>query len=229
MLPTVFYLHGFLSGPGGNKAAYLSARLAEHGLTLRRPDLNVPDFEHMTLTHAVAKVAAEVEAAPPGPVVLIGSSLGGLTALQFLKTHRAGVARRVEKLVLLAPAFEFPERFVASVRQDLGPDVVAAWRAAGSLPMYHYAYNREMPLGYGFVVDLASWSDGFDAPADIPTLILHGMLDDSVPYTLSARFAAGRPAVRLHLFGSGDHGLGDTLPELWDQLRMFLGLVDGSG
>ncbi|GAB4571550.1 MAG: alpha/beta fold hydrolase [Anaerolineae bacterium] len=216
------YLHGFVSGPEGDKARYLHDRMTEVGMTLTRPDLNTPDFEHMTIAAMVAKVAEVVAAAPPGPVLLIGSSLGGFTALQFLKRHGQDVAQRVARLVLLAPAFEFPARFMAGVAQELGPDPLAQWQALGSIPLYHYAYDREMPLGPGFGADLGRWSDGFDVQVSIPTLILHGMLDESVPYTLSTRFAEGRPNVALHLFGGGDHGMGAHVADIWAQIQTFI-------
>lgn len=221
MQPTVIYLHGFVSGPYGTKADFLSDRLAEQGGNLRRPDLNTPDFERMTVTNMVARTAQEVEVAPPGPVTLIGSSLGGFTALQFMKVHRQGVAQRVTRLVLLAPALDFPARFVAHAAAELGPDPLAVWRAAGSIPMFHHAHDRDMPLGYGFVVDLQQWSDAFDVALDVPVLIIHGMQDESVPYGLSVRFAEGKPNVTLHLLGAADHGMNDWLPEIWTQLQLF--------
>lgn len=129
--------------------------------------------------------------------------------------------RRVTHLVLLAPALDFPSRFVTHAAADLGPDPVAAWRAAGSIPMYHYAHDRDLPLGYGFVEDLSQWSDAFDVELDIPALIVHGMQDAQVPYALSTGFAEGKPNITLQLFGGADHPMNDWLPEIWAQVKLF--------
>ncbi|HUE31238.1 MAG TPA: YqiA/YcfP family alpha/beta fold hydrolase, partial [Verrucomicrobiae bacterium] len=96
---TLSYLHGFASGPGSTKAQFFRARLAEHGVALEIPDL-APDFTHMTVTGMLATVEAILAR---GPVVLLGSSLGGYLAA-------LAAARRpdhVPGLVLFAPAFGF--------------------------------------------------------------------------------------------------------------------------
>jgi len=46
----VFYLHGFASSPASTKVGYFTDRFGEHGIDLRCPDLNQPDFATMTLT-----------------------------------------------------------------------------------------------------------------------------------------------------------------------------------
>lgn len=223
MQPAIIYLHGFVSGPEGAKAQHLSDWLAGHGIPLRRPDLNVPDFERMTVSTMVERVAAEVADAP-APVTLIGSSLGGFTALHFLRAHAGGLAGRVARLVLLAPALDFPTRFLTHAGQTLGPEAVTAWRAAGSLPLFHHAHGREMPLGWWFAEDLPRWPviTGFD-PA-LPTLVIHGMQDESVPYDLSVRAAEGRPHVQRHLLGGADHGMLDWLDVVCAQIGAFLRL-----
>jgi pimeloyl-ACP methyl ester carboxylesterase len=221
MEPHIFFLHGFLSGPDGTKARRFSERLAGYDIALRRPDLNTPDFRHMTITTMIEKVAAEVSACPAGPIYLIGSSLGGFVALHFLD-RRPDAARRVEKLALLAPALDFPVRFRRAMAIE-SPDFEVRWREAGILPMFHHAYDRKMPLGYGFVEDLAHYSDGYDVKLDIPTVIAHGRYDEGVDPQLSIRFAAGRPNVSLHLLES-DHQMLDSLSLLWTILRVFFDL-----
>jgi pimeloyl-ACP methyl ester carboxylesterase len=222
MQPSVIFLHGFLSGPDGMKARYFSDQLAAHGIVLRRPDLNEPDFEQMTITSMVNRVAAEVNACPPGPVTLMGSSLGGFTALHFLDRHRESTARRVERLVLFAPAFEFPARSLQRFEAE-SPGIMERWRIEGALPMFHYAHEREMPLGYGFAADARTYSGGLGVEVAIPVLILHGRHDESVDYHLSVRYAAGRGNVSLHLLES-NHQMNDSLPLMWTILEQFLHL-----
>jgi hypothetical protein len=56
----VFYLHGFASGAKSTKGAYFADRLREHGLTLRCPDFNVPDFASLTLTRMLDRLESEL-------------------------------------------------------------------------------------------------------------------------------------------------------------------------
>ena len=76
----VFYLHGFASSPHGGKAQLLAERFAPLGVTLHAPDLNEPAFETLTVTRMIGQVEAAMAALPPGPVVLIGFSLGAFVA-----------------------------------------------------------------------------------------------------------------------------------------------------
>ncbi len=219
MRPNILYLHGFASSPGGTKASAFRERLAARGLTLHVPDLNVPDFEHLTLTAMIEAAAEAVRQCPPGPVYLIGSSLGGFTALHFLDRRRAAEAQRVERLVLIAPALAFLGRHSVA----LGAEVMAQWQARGWLPVYHDGYQRQMRLRHDLVEDLRDYSGGFDVALDIPTLIFHGRRDESVDYRLSERFARDRDNVTLRLFDS-DHRLLDCVDAMWEEMVVFFDL-----
>jgi hypothetical protein len=95
------YLHGFASSPQSAKATYLHDRFAQIQLSLCVPDLNQGDFSHLTITRQLHQVAALLPPIPK-PVTVIGSSLGGLTAAWLGQKYQ-----QVQRLVLLAPAFEF--------------------------------------------------------------------------------------------------------------------------
>ena len=81
MTPHVFYLHGFASSALSTKAAYLARCLDAFGVSLRCPDFNEPDFSTLTMTRMIGQLARALDALPPGPVTLIGSSLGGTLAI----------------------------------------------------------------------------------------------------------------------------------------------------
>ena len=219
MAVNIIYLHGFSSSPEGDKANALRARLAALGITLRAPDLNVPDFTHLTISAMIARIAEEVAACPPGPVCLIGSSLGGFTALHFLDRRRDAEAARVDRLFLLAPALDFGTRYL----KHAPPEALAAWEAGRAVPIMHYGAGRELPLGPDLMRDAAQYGGGFELALDVPTLILHGRHDESVPVALSERFAVGRPNVRRRVLES-DHSLGNQIDTIWDELREFCGL-----
>src|SRR4051812_23847927 len=96
------YLHGFASGPKSSKAAWFGERLAAHGITMRCPDFNAPDFATLTISRMLEQLDVEL-ASLRAPVALIGSSLGGTLAI--LAADR--FAARVDRVVLLAPAVMF--------------------------------------------------------------------------------------------------------------------------
>src|SRR5437762_9671827 len=77
----VFYLHGFASSAQSTKGAYLSQRLAEHGVSLRCPDFNEPDFGSLTITRMLRQLEDDLRAIEPTRAALIGSSLGGTVAI----------------------------------------------------------------------------------------------------------------------------------------------------
>lgn len=219
MTAHLIYLHGFASSPGATKAAMFREALAGLDVNVVVPDLNVPTFETLTLTAMLRRTANTVRELPPGPVHLIGSSFGGLTAVHFMDRYRDAEASRVHRLVLLAPAFDFMENRI----RDLGEDGLAHWREQGWLPVPHYAHDGQpLRLHYGLIDDVAGY-DSFSVQVDVPTLIFHGLNDESVDYRQSQRYAAGRPNVELRLPES-DHSLMDHMPVIIPALIDFCDL-----
>ena len=60
LVVNVFYLHGFASSPASTKVGYFTDRFGEHGIDLRCPDLNQPDFATMTLTRMLDQLRGEL-------------------------------------------------------------------------------------------------------------------------------------------------------------------------
>ncbi len=184
----ILYLHGFASGPGSSKARAVSARLAEAGIPAEILDLAAGDFEHLTLTGQLAVI----ERAAAEAVSLIGSSMGGYLAALYAARHP-----EVQRLVLLAPAFDFARRWAGR----LGAKAVDEWRRTGTTEVYHYAEQRNVPLHYGLLEDAARYEPFPDFRQ--PALIIHGSQDDIVPATLSQEFAARHDNVQLEVVDSG--------------------------
>ena len=79
--PAWFYLHGFASSVQSNKARAFVGWGREHDVTVNALDLRVPSLEHLRFSAILAKVRdAIADQGELGRAVLIGSSLGGLTA-----------------------------------------------------------------------------------------------------------------------------------------------------
>jgi pimeloyl-ACP methyl ester carboxylesterase len=210
---SIFYLHGFASSSRSTKASYLAERCADHGLTLRCPDFNLPDFSTLTLSRMLAQLEAEM--ADKAPATLIGSSLGGTLAILAAEAFAARVAR----LVLLAPAVMFAK----DGHHLLSPDRIEEWKRRGRLPFFHYGDNAERMLDFTFYEDSFRYNP-FDAAFEQPTLIMQGRHDLSVdPGTVEA-FARRRGNVTLVLLDD-DHQLTKSLPLIWDGVKAFLGIV----
>jgi uncharacterized protein len=204
------YLHGFASGPQSIKSQYLYDRFAEQGTVLQRPDLNEGGFFDLTLTRQIQQCeAAFVQC--PGPWAIVGSSFGGLTAAWLGQRNL-----QVERLVLLAPAFNFLDHW----QIQLGTEALHQWCARGSTDVYHHAEERSLPLGYRFWQDAGQY-DETELTRAVPTLILHGMADEIIPIEASRAFSAQRPWCTLIELDS-DHALGNVLPILWEKISRFI-------
>jgi pimeloyl-ACP methyl ester carboxylesterase len=212
--PVIFYLHGFASSPRSTKVGFFRERLREHGLDLRCPDLNAPDFSSMTITRMLDQLGAELTALEDSPATLMGSSLGGTLAI--LAAER--FAPRVDRLVLMAPAVMFAK----PGHHLLPPERIEEWRRRGSLPFFHYGENAERELNVAFYEDSLRY-DPFTASMPQPTMIFQGLRDASVDYRTVEAFANTRPNVILSLLDD-DHQLIASLPRMWNDIRAFLEL-----
>jgi hypothetical protein len=215
----LFYLHGFASSPLSDKAQYLKKQLAERGLHLLIPDLNVPDFGHLTMTAILDTLAQAIQALPEGDIYLIGSSMGGRAALHFYDLHKETFAQRVKKIMLLAPATApFREEHFAL----LSASVYKNWKVQGNLLFYHYQNQEPVPLHYGFVEDMLKY-DTPNVQVDIPMMIIQGSRDEVIPVTESESFAATRPNVELRVVDS-DHRLNDQSETIFRTVVEFFEL-----
>ena len=203
------YLHGFASSPNSAKAQYFRSAFAELAIDLKIPDLNQGNFSQLTITRQIDQVKAKFPP-PPTPVTLIGSSLGGLTAALI-----AEKSLQVQRLVLLAPAFEFLSHWLPQI----GEAKLKQWQDNQYLMVYHYAEKRSLPLSYNFVIDAANYQDKL-LLRPVPTLILHGCHDEVIPVTASRNFASSRPWVQLIELNS-NHALADVMTQ-WQQIKSFI-------
>ena len=211
---TVFYLHGFASSPKSTKVGYFTERLREHGVEVQCPDFNQPDFATLTLTRMLDQLGAELARLNGAPATLFGSSLGGTLAI--LAAER--FAAQVDRLVLLAPAVMFAK----PGHHLLPPERIDEWRRRGALPFFHYADHAERDLNFAFYEDSLRY-DAFNASVRQPALIFQGLHDASVDHRTVEAFAKTRPNVTLSLLDD-DHQLIASLPRMWNDVRVFLGI-----
>jgi len=212
----VFYLHGFASSPRSSKAMFFAERLAARGVEMHCPDLNLPEFSTLTISRMLQQVERAIAVLPPDEVVLIGSSLGGLVAIEATARQVGGSNCPITKLVLLAPAVELEwERWT-----EIGPLGVEGWRREGQIEVFHYAHDQPRMLRFGFYEDAVRYHPG-RRRLEQPLLVFQGRQDESVSPPIVQDFARAQPHATLHLLDDG-HQLKNSLDFIWQETAAFL-------
>ncbi len=202
----VLYLPGFASGPSSAKAVAYADHFAKRGVTVERLELRKPSFEHLRLSAMIAHVREQLT----GPAVLIGSSLGGLTAARV-----ADEDDRIKAVVLLAPAFRLANRW----QRQLGPEW-DEWQRTGWREVYDYTTGGSAKVDFGFIEDILTF--GRELPeVTVPALVMHGTQDETVPVEYSRELAASHPNVELIELADG-HQLTESIPRLLVETDRFL-------
>lgn len=201
--PTLVYLGGYLSEMIGTKAAALDAWAAEQGRAMLRLDYggygeSEGDFEAQSLRHRLDDVLMVLDEVTAGPLVLVGSSMGGWLMLL------AALARpdRVVGLVGLAAAPDFTDwGFDADERAQLERDgrIDHPSDQGGTYPTMKIFWDSGQD---NLLLDKGIAFTG-------PVRLIHGDVDDTVPWDISVRLMAalGSADVKLLLVKGGDHRL----------------------
>ena len=113
------FLHGLESSSKGTKAGFLGERY---------PEMKIPDFTG-TLSERM-KFLYDILSGQNN-IILVGSSFGGLMAAIFAMEY----PDRVERIVLLAPALNFPEFANYRIRQIDVPTWMFIGRADNVTPI----------------------------------------------------------------------------------------------
>jgi pimeloyl-ACP methyl ester carboxylesterase len=204
------HLHGFASGPDSKKGVAIANHLAARGILVERLNLRVPSFEHLRLS-AMIETAGAAIGGPDDRAVVMGSSLGGLTAARLAERDP-----RVVALVLLAPAFQLVSQWRAR-----GGGV--EWREAeerGWFEVDDLVHGGRVRVDFEFTNDVARIDSTPFPNVRVPTLIIHGTRDDVVTFDRSRAYAKDRPNVRLVPVDDG-HDLGASLPTITREIDTF--------
>ena len=206
--PTVIWLGGFHSEMTGTKAQALAEWAAATGRDFLRFDWfghgqSGGRFVDGTITRWLGDALAMIDRLTEGPVVLVGSSMGGWLACL------AALARpdRVRALVLIAPAADFTE---ALIKPSLPPQALAALERDGVWTRPSAYDDAGYEISAALLEDGARWSIlGEPVPIRAPVRILQGGADPDVPWThaLSLVQAIEGEDVIFTLVRDGDHRL----------------------
>jgi pimeloyl-ACP methyl ester carboxylesterase len=205
--PTVVWLGGYRSDMTGTKAQVLADWATRTGAGYLRFDYHAHgassgDFADGTIGRWRADALAAIDELTQGPLVLVGSSMGGWIACL------AALARpeRVKAIVLIAPAPDFTDKLMEpnlseTARADLAREGV--WMAPSD-------YGDPYPLTARFLAEGRDWSI-LPGPVkiDAPVRILQGGADDAVPWrhALGLAEAITSDDVVFTLIRDGDHRL----------------------
>jgi len=204
--PTLLFLSGYASDMDGAKTVALDALAGRRGASMLRFDYSGTgssggSFEDGTLAGWIDEAGTMIDRLIEGPVILVGSSMGGWIALH-LALRLPG---RVQALVGIAAAPDFTDwGFTSGQKEVLLTD--------GRL---------ERPNPYGGEPQLttrAFWQSGealrlLDGPIalDCPVRLVHGEADKEVPVAVALRLMERlRSAdVQLNILKGGGHRLSE--------------------
>ncbi len=206
--PTIVFLGGFRSDMTGTKAVALERWAQAHGRSYIRFDYQGHGassgvWEDCTIGLWLGDALAVLDQVAKGPVVLVGSSMGGWVASLVAKAR----PEQVKSLVTVAAAPDFTERLIW---QRLSAEAQGRLPLEGSF-LRPSAYD---PAGYRITWKLVQEGRdhlvlGKPLPFTGPARLLHGLRDTDVPWGLSLELAETLSGedVRLTLVKDGDHRL----------------------
>ncbi len=221
--PMVMFCGGYRSDMGGTKATYLEAQCAARGQGYLRFDYSghgdsEGDFNDGTIGAWFSDALAILDEVAQGPVILVGSSMGGWMALLLARAR----PERIAGLVGIAPA------------PDFSRDVYAKFSDEHKRIMDEQGFV-EIPNDYSdepYHFTKAFFDDGdrhlvLDQPQSVtfPVHLIHGQLDVDVPYELSIKIQEmyGDSNVRITFVEDGDHRL--SRPQ---DLELIDGVIQGA-
>ena len=208
--PTIVWLGGFRSDMISTKATALDAWAANAQQAYLRFDYSgngesAGDFTQACLSHWLEEALAIVEELTTGPIILVGSSMGGWLALLVAKALREKASDRLKGLVLIAPAVDFTEELM----WDLFTDPVKEAILGQGFYMHHSEYGA-YPITRLLIEDGRKHRlFGTEMHPNCPIHILQGMQDEPVPWQHAMRLIDHLPQddVVLTLIKDGDHRL----------------------
>ncbi len=206
--PTVVFLGGFRSDMTGTKALALEAWARRRGQAFVRFDYlghgqSSGRFEDGTIGRWLDDSLAVLDRLTEGPLVLVGSSMGGWLSLLAARAR----PERLAGLVLIAAAPDFTERLLLG---GLSAEDRATLERDGRL---------ERPSQYSPEPSVFTWKlieEGrrhllLDRPLALPcpVRLLHGQADPDVPWQYSLEIAQhlDAPDVVTTFIKGGDHRL----------------------
>jgi len=215
--PMVIMCHGFSTGKDGRTNSLMEEILNNHNISTFRFDFfghgeSEGLFEEVTISEAVDDVQRALTYLQNLGYTLfglMGSSFGGIVSILA-----ASDRDEFDVLALKSPVSDYMGLLIA---KDHGLNI-DTWKEKGSIPVTG-ADGQNLRLNYSFYED-AEKIRGFEAVKEIriPTLIVHGDEDETVPLEQSKISASLMPNCRLEIIQGADH--------IYSQPRHFEKMID---
>lgn len=207
--PAIVFLPGYMSDMAGGKATALFDWAASEGRACLLLDyagcgLSDGQFADQTLLDWRGDILDLIDATIDGPVVIVGSSMGGwlmlLTALALVRRDGAG---RVAGLVGIAAAPDFTDWGFSDAEKAI---IMAEGALVEETPYSDQPYVTTRGF---FQSGEANRLLDTVIPLTCPVRLLHGEQDGDVPPTISRRLSAALASddVQVTLVKGGDHRL----------------------
>ena len=207
--PTLVFLPGLRSDMNGDKATTLAAFARDHGQAMLRLDYSGHGasggrFDEGSIAVWRDDALAIITALAPGPVVLVGSSMGGWIALMLARLLDSTAPGRVRGLVGIAAAPDFTRAFVKGLSAEARDILDRTGRVVLPAEPDPLVLTRR-------AIDDGEACSLLDAPIAIscPVRLLHGQRDDVVPWTTALHIAerVASADCQVTLVKDGDHRL----------------------
>lgn len=207
--PTIVFLPGYMSDMAGGKATALFDWAAAEGhacLLLDYAGCGQSDgfFAEQTLLDWRGDVLDLIDAHAAGPVIIVGSSMGGwLMLLTALALVRRDGADRVAALVGIAAAPDFTDWGFSDAEKAI---ILAEGELREETPYSDQPYVTTRGF---FESGEANRLLGGPIPITCPVRLLHGEADGDVPPEISLRLSTALASedVQVTLVKGGDHRL----------------------
>jgi len=134
------------------------------------------EVKNVTFSHWVEDALAVIDRLTEGPVVLVGSSLGGWLSLIAARQ----IPERLHGLVLFSPALNYVWPYYNKHKATLPPSV-AARLEAGDIHVHTHEFGNAL-LKKDFAEDSRKYELDLDQQLDIscPVRIIHGLMDKEI-------------------------------------------------
>lgn len=207
-IPSVIFLHGLMSSMQSTKAIYLIDYCKKNNYNFIVFDNfgcgNASGrFEDQTISDWLEGVSLILNELIDTEVILVGSSMGGwlalLAALKF--------PNKIKGLVCLAPASDFTQ----DIWQNISLGDQNKMQKEGVLEVEGKNCEHKYPISYKLIGDakkhLLLTKNKIDI--NIPVHLIHGMLDEDVPYNVSVKLLEKITSkqIVMKLIKDGHHNL----------------------
>lgn len=215
--PIIILCHGFSTSKNSHTYVRLQEILNNHGISTFRFDFfghgeSGGSFEEITISEAVDNILSAIKFLKElgySEIGLVGGSFGGIASIM--------AASRMNDLLILAlksPISNY-EEMATKPEENL-----EEWKKKG-YKYYISGDGKEFKLNYTFFEDSKN-NNGYEAARKIkiPTLIVHGDKDESIPIEQSKKTASLIKNCKLEIIKGADHRY--SSPEHFEKMLNFI-------